>query len=128
MSQSKFDFPRFAAGFGGFLLLVLGIWAMVAPGNFFETIALFEPYNAHFIQDIGAFQIGMGLVLLLAAYVTSDALTAALLGIGVGALAHVVSHLIGIDAGGKPAIDLTGLSILAAILLVGAWMRSRQTP
>lgn len=126
MNQTKFDFPRLAAGLGGFLLLGLGAWAMVAPESFFNMIALFEPYNAHFIQDIGAFQIGMGVVLLLAGYITSDALTAALLGIGVGALAHVVSHLIGIDAGGNPSVDLPGLSVLAVILLLGGWIRRKQ--
>lgn len=37
------------------------------PNPFFEQLAWFEPYNQHFIQDIGAFQIGLGVVLLIAA-------------------------------------------------------------
>jgi hypothetical protein len=39
---------------------------MVDPRSFFTALAAFEPYNQHFIQDIGAFQIGLGAVLLLA--------------------------------------------------------------
>jgi multicomponent Na+:H+ antiporter subunit D len=52
---------------------------MIAPTSFFEQAATFEPYNAHFIRDLGAFQIGLGAVLLLAAF-SRDALLVALAG------------------------------------------------
>jgi hypothetical protein len=83
---------RVVATVVGVFLAVGGVWAMVAPESFFDTAATFEPYNQHFLQDIGAFQIGLGAVLLLAVWVSADALTVALLGVGVGGLAHAVSH------------------------------------
>ena len=76
---------------------------MVAPRRFFDAAAAFEPYNQHFVQDIGAFQIGLGAVLLLAVLLAgADALTAGLLGVGVGSAAHLISLLVGRDLGGKP--------------------------
>jgi len=111
-------------------LVALGLWAMVDPQSFFERVALFEPYNQHFLQDLGAFQIGLGSVLLLAGLIPRlDAVTVALLGVGIGAALHAVSHVIGIDLGGRPAIDIPVFSVLALILLVAGAMswRGRQT-
>ncbi|MEX1271449.1 MAG: hypothetical protein WEB55_03255 [Acidimicrobiia bacterium] len=59
-------FPRAVAAFGGLVFLIFGLWAMIAPQSFFDSVAVFEPYNQHFVQDIGAFQIGLGAVLALA--------------------------------------------------------------
>jgi hypothetical protein len=120
-------FPRVIAAIVGLTLLFLGIWALVAPRVFFESIAVFEPYNQHFVQDLGAFQLGLGAVLLIAAFATSDALVAGLLGVGFGAAAHVVSHVVGRDLGGNPGLDLPGLSLLAVLLLVGGGLRWRGT-
>ncbi len=108
-------------------LLVLGLWAMVDPQSFFNRIALFEPYNQHFLQDLGALQIGLGAVLLLAGLIPRlDALTVALVGVGIGAALHAVSHVIGIDLGGRPAIDIPLFGGLAVILLVAGVMRWRR--
>lgn len=119
-------YPRTIAAVGGFVLMTFGIWAMVSPVGFFEAVARFEPYNAHFLQDIGAFQVGLGAMLLLAAFVTNDALTAALVGGGAGALLHVVSHLVSLDAGGNPGVDVPSLSLLGVLLLVGGVVRWRR--
>lgn len=43
---------------------------MISPQGFFETMADFEPYNAHLLQDVGAFQLGLGATLILAAFFT----------------------------------------------------------
>ena len=56
--------PKTAAAAGGIGLVGFGAWAMVSPSTFFEVLARFEPYNQHFLQDIGALQIGFGAVLL----------------------------------------------------------------
>ncbi len=119
-------FPKTIAAIGGFALIGFGIWAMASPAGFFDALARFEPYNAHFLQDIGAFQIGLGAMLLLAAFVTSDALTAALVGGGAGALLHVVSHLVSLDAGGNPGVDVPSLSLLGGLLVWGGVVRWRQ--
>lgn len=117
--------PGRIAAFGGVVLAVFGLWAMVSPKSFFEQLAQFEPYNQHFIQDIGAFQLGLGAVLLLALRY-SDSLASGLLGAGVGSAAHVVSHAIGIDLGGTPAVDIPVFALLSAALLVGGVMRIRH--
>lgn len=117
--------PARIAGFGGVMFAVFGLWAMISPVSFFEQLAQFEPYNQHFIQDIGAFQVGLGAVLLLALRY-SDSLAAGLLGAGTGSVAHVVSHAIGTDLGGTPTVDIPFFAVLAAVLLVGGVMRIRH--
>ena len=117
--------PARIAAFGGSVLGVFGLWAMAGPSSFFEQVAQFEPYNQHFIQDIGAFQLGLGAVLLLALRY-SDSLAAGLLGAGFGSAAHVVSHAIGSDLGGNPAVDIPVFAILSAALLIGGVMRVRH--
>ena len=108
-------------------LVALGLWAMVDPQSFFERIASFEPYNQHFLQDLGALQIGLGAVLLLAGLLPAlDALTVALVGVGIGAALHAVSHVIGIDLGGRPAIDIPVFGGLAVVLLLVGAMRWRR--
>jgi hypothetical protein len=51
----------------GLQFAVVGVWAMVDPRSFFDKLATFQPYNQHLLQDLGAFQVGLGVVLLLAA-------------------------------------------------------------
>ena len=111
---------------GALFFLVSGSWAMLGPRSFFDAVATFEPYNQHFIQDIGAFQLGLGAVLLLAAVPSGgDGLAIALLGTGVGSAAHVISHAVGHDLGGTPEVDIPLLSVLAVLLLAGGFLRRR---
>lgn len=120
-------FPRVVAYLGGTGFVALGAWAMVAPRAFFEAVACFEPYNQHFLQDIGAFQIGLGAVLLLAgAAARADGLAVALLGVGVGALLHTVSHILGRDLGGNPATDIPTFAMLTVLLLAAGALRWRH--
>ncbi len=119
-------FPKTMAVIGGFVFLSFGIWAMAAPSAFYESVALFEPYNVHFVQDLGAFQIGLGTTLLLASFVTLDALVAGLVGVGIGASAHVASHLVGLDVGGNPAFDIPALSLLGVLLVIAGAIRWRR--
>ncbi len=108
----------------GLQFVALGAWAMLAPRSFFETVALFEPYNQHFLQDVGAFQVGLGAVLLLAAIGSgADALTVALAGVGVGAALHAVSHIIGRELGGKPETDIPVIVAIAVLTLAAAIVR-----
>lgn len=120
--------PRTIAAIGGFVFLFFGVWAMVGPRSFFDQIALYEPYNVHFIQDLGAFQVGLGATLVLAVFATSDALVAALLGVGLGAVAHVISHLVSLEEGGNPALDIPSLSVLGLALLAAGVIRWRKQP
>ncbi len=120
-------FPIAVSVVGGLFFLVSGLWAMLAPESFFDAAAEFEPYNQHFVQDIGAFQIGLGAVLVLATIpLLGDGLTIGLLGVGVGSAAHVISHLVGRDLGGKPEADIPLFAGLTVLLLVAGALRLRN--
>jgi hypothetical protein len=125
-SRSARWFPRAVAVLGGLSFLASGLWAMAAPESFFDAVATFEPYNQHFVQDIGAFQIGLGAVLLLAATVRGDALAVGLVGVGIGSAAHTVSHLIGRDLGGRPELDIPLTASMSLLLLAAGLWRWRQ--
>ena len=120
--------PWYVAALAGLSFLVLGGWAMADPESFFDRIATFEPYNQHFVQDIGAFQIGLGAVLLLAVVpLRPDALAVALLGVGIGSGAHTVSHIIGNDLGGTPETDIPLFTVTTVLLLAAGlaqWSRA----
>ena len=119
--------PRAVAIVGGVGFVALGVWAMVDPRSFFEALARFEPYNQHFVQDIGAFQVGLGMVLLLAGVpVRADGLTVALVGVGVGAALHALSHIVGRNLGGAPEREILGFAGIAVLLLAAGWFRLRQ--
>lgn len=119
--------PRAIGMIGGVSFLASGLWAMIAPESFFDAVATFEPYNQHFVQDIGAFQIGLGAVLLLAAIpVRPDALTDGLVGVGIGSAAHTVSHIGGLDLGGKPEVDIPFSIAITVLLLAGGLVRWRD--
>jgi len=128
-SRWRSRLPPFVAAAGGVFFVAFGLWAMVAPVSFFDAVATFEPYNRHIIQDVGAFQIGLGAVLMLAVSpVGSDALAVALLGVGTGGAAHVIAHVVGHDLGGNPVVDIPFLGVLSALLLGAGVVRWRQHP
>jgi hypothetical protein len=121
--------PRIVAGLAGAFFLGSGLWAMVTPLSFFDAAATFEPFNAHLLRDVGAFMVGLGAVLLLAAARPAvDALAVTLCGVGIGALAHTVSHVIDRDHGGTPAVDIPFWAVLSFVLLwagAASWRRTR---
>lgn len=102
-----------AAFFLGF-----GLWALLDPRSFYDELATFPPYNRHLIHDIGAFQIGIGAVLLLA-LVVRDAAVVALGGAGIGSAVHGAAHAADIELGGSDG-DTALFLIIAAVLLVAA--------
>ena len=124
MASSPHRWARAVAGGGAAVFVAFGLWAFADPESFFDQVATFEPYNQHLVQDIGAFQIGLGAVLLLAAVVPRpDALAVALLGTGIGSAVHVASHAIGHDLGGTPEVDIPVFTVLTLVLLVPGLLR-----
>ena len=120
-------FPRAVAIIGGIAFVAIGLWAMIDPRSFFEVTATFEPYNQHFLQDVGAFQVGLGAVLLLAGLPRqADGLTVGLIGVGVGAALHAVSHVVGRDLGGTPEQDIPLFASTAVLLLAAGLLRWRH--
>jgi hypothetical protein len=119
--------PRVVTIVGGAGFVGLGVWGMVSPRSFFEAAARFEPYNQHFLQDIGAFQVGLGVVLLLAGLSgRADGMTISLIGVGIAAALHAVSHIVGRDLGGVPERDIPAFAAMAAILLLAGGLRARH--
>jgi len=115
---------RIVAFAAGAFLIVFGLWAFFGPRSFFDQIATFPPYNRHLLHDIGAFQFGLGVVLLLS-MVWTDALGAALAGVGAGSALHAVAHWWDRSLGGRSSDPYT-LTVLAAVILGAAMFRRRS--
>lgn len=111
----------------GAMFLLFGLWAFLGPRSFFDAVATFEPYNAHLVRDIGAFQIGLGAVLVLVAAL-HDAHAGALLGVGIGAAFHAVAHVIDRALGGSPGTDIPTFAIVAVALLLAGIAQLRAGP
>lgn len=118
-------FPPAMALVGGVMFVAFGVWALASPQSFFDQLAAFEPYNRHFVQDIGAFQIGLGAALLAARFLP-DALMVGLAAGTIGSAAHTVSHVVGTDLGGTPVVDIPTFAIVTVLLAVAAGMRWRE--
>ena len=112
---------------GAVFFIAPGLWAFFGPRSFFDELATFEPYNVHFLHDIGAFQLGIGAALAAALWRRSDAIFAALAGAGVGSAFHTVAHLRDHDLGGQDS-DSFVFGITTVLLLAGAaWqLRGRR--
>jgi hypothetical protein len=115
---------KVVAAAAGLLLAATGLWALAAPRSFFEVVATYPPFNEHLLHDIGAFNLGLGAVLLLT-LAWADGLLVALGGVGVGATAHALAHWLDRELGGSPA-DPWYLSALALVLLAAAAWRWKE--
>lgn len=107
----------------GLSMLGAGLWSLVAPRSFARFVD-FPPYNAHFLHDLGAFQIGLGAILLLAV-LWSDALAVALAGFLVANTVHAVNHAMDLNLGGHRS-DWIGLAALSVALAAALIVRLRQ--
>lgn len=101
----------------GVFYLVFGVWALVAPLNFFSTIATFAPANVHLFHDLGAFQIGLGLALTLPVALRAP-LRAPLIAVLAASLLHVLSHIEDIRLGGNPTTAIPVLTLVCVALAV----------
>jgi predicted anti-sigma-YlaC factor YlaD len=115
------------AGAAAASFLIFGLWPFFDSFSFYEEVADYPPYNAHFLHDVGAFQIGLGAVLVFALIWPRDAILVALLGTGVAAAFHFVAHVEDEELGGTTSQTIT-LGLLSVLLLGGAawqWARTR---
>ncbi len=106
-------------GLGAIFFLAFGLWAFLDARSFFDELADFEPYNAHFLHDIGAFQVGLGSALVLALWRRTDAIFVALAGAGIGAAFHAAGHIRDADLGGSDSATVV-LAFVAVLLLASA--------
>ena len=108
---------------------IFGAWALLFPRSFFEVVAVFPPYNEHFLHDLGAFQLGLGTALF-AALAIRGSLMAALVGVAVASVLHAVAHAVDTHLGGQPT-DPWVLGLFAALVvlaLVVAWRGEEEAP
>jgi PPOX class probable F420-dependent enzyme len=99
----------------------LGAWAYASPSGFAEFADF--PEHTHFVHDLAAFQLGIGLTVLLA-LIWSDALATALAGFLVTNTLHTVNHAVDLDLGGS-AWQAWGLAVLSLALAVALGLRLR---
>jgi len=105
----------------------VGLWALVEAHSFYEVAAHYEPYNPHFIHDIGAFALGLA-GCLAAALVVRDGLLAALLGATAFGGAHLAAHVRDSDLGGNASDPYTFavVALVFAVLAFARWKGSRD--
>jgi PPOX class probable F420-dependent enzyme len=106
----------------GIATVGIGVWCLIDPPSFADAVGFGE--HRHFLHDVGAFQLGLGIILLLA-LVWADALATALAGFIVANTVHTVNHVVDLDEGGSAsqAWVLGAVSIALALAFV---LRLRQ--
>ncbi|MDA3659225.1 PPOX class F420-dependent oxidoreductase [Mycobacterium xenopi] len=106
----------------GLANVAIGIWCLADPGSFARFVG-FEAHE-HFLHDLGAFQLGLGVTLLLA-LIWSDALATALAGFIVANGVHTVNHVVDLNLGGSPA-QAWVLGVVSVALVAAFVLRLRQ--
>ena len=100
----------------------IGIWCLVDPNSFADAVG-FDAHR-HFLHDVGAFQLGLGVTLLLA-LLWADALATALAGFVMANTVHTVNHVVDLDVGGSVAQALI-LGVVSLALVLAFVLRLRQ--
>jgi PPOX class probable F420-dependent enzyme len=102
----------------GLSTIAAGIWCLVDPRSFAEFVKF--DFHEHFLHDVGAFQLGLGITLLLA-LIRADALATALAGFIVANTVHTVNHVMDLDQGGSAAeawlLGAISIALVAAFVL-----------
>ena len=104
------------------VMLGAGAWALIDPASFADFVEF--PDHEHFVHDAGAFQLGIGLSLVLA-LAWRDPPAVILAGFALSNTIHAVNHGVDLDIGGRGSdpVLLLVLSLMAGIALV---LRFRQ--
>lgn len=103
-------------------MLATGAWARIDPASFAAWANW--PNHVHFLHDAGVFQLGIGLMLLLALW-WRDVIAVVLAGFVFTNTFHAVNHAQDLHMGGN-ASDPWLLLVLSAIAIVGLAVRLRK--
>ncbi len=103
-------------------MLAAGVWALFWPDSFAEAVRF--PDHTHFLHDLGAFQIGIGVTLALAV-LWRDPLAVVLTGFLVANTIHAANHAVDLDLGGRDS-DSWLLGLLSVLVAVALVRRVRQ--
>jgi len=106
----------------GLLTAGIGVWCLIDPRSFAELVGF--PAHEHFVHDVGAFQVVLGVTLLLA-LIWSDALATVLAGYVVANTVHTANHIVDLDLGGS-ALQAWALGAASVMLIVAFVLRLRQ--
>lgn len=115
---------RAMALLAGVFMLSFGLWALIDARSFYDQIATYPEYNAHLLHDIGAFQAGLGVALIVGPFATHP-LTVALLGGSAGFVLHAIAHIIDRDLGGRSS-DPVVLSVFALLVVAATAVHLAQ--
>ena len=108
----------------GAFYLFTGAWALLAPSSFFSAVATFPPANVHLLHDLGAFQIGLGLALIVPVALRVP-LRAPFVAVLAASVLHVLAHIEDVRLGGHPTTDLPILTLICVALAVGLGLEMR---
>jgi PPOX class probable F420-dependent enzyme len=106
----------------GLFMTATGVAALLAPTWFADTAGF--PRHPHFVHDVGAFQLGIGVTLLLA-LIWHDGLALALAGFLAANTTHAANHAVDLDLGGRSS-DLWGLAVLSLLTALALVVRLDQ--
>lgn len=97
--------------------LVAGGWAFLAPAGFAASVATFLPFNAHFLHDAGAFQLGL-FGALVAGLLMRRGLVVAFAANLVASVFHLAAHIEDGRLGGH-GYDVPILALVAVLATAG---------
>ncbi len=108
--------------------VLLGLWMVLAPRSFFDSIGGFGAYNPHYMRDVATFELAIGLVALLAIRRPSwwpATLAVAAVQFGLHAVNHIADagRAEELAAGIFDAVSLTAVALLLGWTLVGLGRR-----
>lgn len=106
----------------GLSMVVAGVWALRWPSWFADAVGFAR--HPHFVHDAGAFQLGIGVTLLLAV-AWRDGLALALAGLLAANTLHTVNHAVDLHLGGR-ASDPWLLGAVSLLILVALLQRLRE--
>ena len=107
---------------GALLTGAAAVWCLAAPGSFADFVEF--PRHEHFVHDLGAFQLGLAVSLLLA-LLWADGLATALGGFFVANAVHAVNHAGDLDLGGRDS-DPWLIGAMAVFVGVALVVRLRR--
>lgn len=104
--------------------LATGLFQALAPATFWEEVGPFGDRNDHYVRDLAAYTIPLGLVLLLAVRRRSWRVPVLVFSVAYYAL-HTVSHLIDVTEADPEVNGPVTLALVAGGTLVLAWLLRR---
>lgn len=115
----KTGFVRAALVAGGIFYLLSGAGLLFTPEWFFENVGNYPPFNRHYVGDVGAFLLPLGIALVWAARNPAQhrgLIAFATAGSGVHAFNHLYDDLAGRLPPGGWLLSSIGLFIFVAML------------